>query len=394
MAPTSILASQHYNTFLRFFPDFEKGIALLTSKESEVFYGGGLTGEVKKKQLLRSISENKVKIVIGTHALIQKEVKFSELAFVVVDEQHRFGVKQRATLLSSKGENIPHFLSVSATPIPRTLSLTLFGDLDLSLITELPQNRKKVTVKIVPPSQKKAVYDFIRNQIKSGRQAFVVCPRIESKSLEELKEKKLTKAQLQNLELKSVKDEYEKLSRKVFPEFRVGMLYGKMKEEEKEKIMSLFVKREIDILVSTSVIEVGIDVPNATVMMIEDAERFGLAQLYQFKGRVGRGPYESYCFLFTSSYSSRVKERLRAILEAKNGFELAEKDLKLRGPGEFLGDSQTGMPDIAMKALQNPELVKSTRELAIQLIKEDWQLKKYPLLKEKLKEFEKEIHWE
>jgi len=394
MAPTSILATQHFNTFIRFFPQFEKGVALLTSKECEVFYGNNLTSEIKKKKLIEEVAKNKIKIVIGTHALLQKYLNLPELALVIVDEQHRFGVKQRALLLKQKTNFIPHFLSMSATPIPRTLSLTIFGDLDISLITELPQNRKKVIVKVVSPKEKTKVYQFIQEEIKKGRQAFVICPRIESQNLENGFTQKLSKLQLQNLEIKSVKEEYEKLSQKIFPEFKVGMLYGKMKENEKEKIMLSFVKKEIDILVATSVVEVGIDVPNATIILIENAERFGLAQLYQFKGRVGRGEHQSYCFLFSESNSSKVKARLKVIEKAKNGFELAEEDLKLRGPGEFLGEAQTGMPDLAMKAIQNPELVKKTRELALKTLKEDWTLRKYPLLLEKLKAFEREIHWE
>jgi len=394
MAPTSILAAQHFNTFIRFFSDFEGGVALLTSKESEIFYGNNLTSEIKKKQLSEEVAKNKIKIVIGTHALLQKYINFEELALVVIDEQHRFGVKQRASLLRREADFLPHFLSMSATPIPRTLSLTIFGDLDLSLITELPKNRKKVVVNIIPPSKKQEIYQFIRKEIKNGRQAFFICPRIEIPEEKDLGNYKLSKIQLENLELKSVKEEYEKLSKKIFPDLKIAMLYGKMKEEEKEKIMLSFIKKEIDILVATSVIEVGIDVPNASIMVVENAERFGLAQLYQFKGRVGRGEHQSYCFLFSSSNSSNAKTRLKAIQEAKNGFELAEKDLKLRGPGEFLGEAQTGVPDLAMKAIQNPELIKKTRELALQTLKEDWTLRKYPLLRERLKKFEKEIHWE
>ena len=394
MAPTSILATQHFNTFIKFFSDFDGGVALLTSKECEVFYGNNLTSEIKKKELEEEVSKNKIKIVIGTHALLQKYINFPELALVIIDEQHRFGVKQRFSLLRQKTNFIPHFLSMSATPIPRTLSLTIFGDLDISLITELPENRKKVLVRAVSPEEKQSIYQFIRKEIQMGRQAFVICPRIEAPNLENSTGQKLSKIQLQNLELKSVKEEYEKLSKKIFPDLKVGMLYGKMKEEEKEKTMLAFIKKEIEILVATSVVEVGIDVPNATIMMVENAERFGLAQLYQFKGRVGRGEHQSYCFLFSDSNSKTVKARLNAILKAKNGFELAEEDLKLRGPGEFLGESQTGMPDLAMKAIQNPELVKKTRELALKLLKEDWTLKNYPELKEKLKTFEQEIHWE
>ncbi len=396
MAPTEVLARQHYQTFKKFFKDFEKGIALLTRSESKIFYGHQLETKISKKKLNKEIEEAKIKIVIGTHALIQKDVKFSNLALVVIDEQHRFGVNQRSALIKkpiqekSKIQPIPHFLSMSATPIPRTLALTIFGDLDLSLITELPKNRKPIITKIVDPKNRDKAYAFIRGQVKKGRQAFVICPRIgEEKEKQEISQKTRL-----NLEVKSVKEEYEKLAKKVFPDLKVGMLHGKMKPKEKEEIMNKFLERKIDILIATSVIEVGIDVPNATIMMIEGAERFGLAQLYQFRGRVGRGEHQSFCFLFTESNSKKTQERLKSIIEAKNGLELAEKDLKIRGPGEFLGEAQTGMPDLAMKALQNPELIKKSREAAYEILKKDPYLKNYPLLKEKLAQFKKEVHLE
>ncbi len=392
LAPTSLLASQHYNTFVKLFSDFEGGVALLTSHESEVFYGHDLSTEVSKKNLANEIKKDKIKIIVGTHALLQKYVDFPNLALVIVDEQHRFGVRQRAELLGGRRASlVPHFLSMSATPIPRTLSLTLFGDLDLSIINELPKNRKKIMTKVVPSKERGSTYQFIRSEIKSGRQAFVICPRIDP--ADESAGRPGYQAMLLS-QMKAVKEEYEKLSRKVFPDLKVAMLHGKMKPAEKEQTMQNFLGKKIDIVVSTSVIEVGIDVPNATIMMIEDADRFGLAQLYQFRGRVGRGEHQSYCFLFTESDTQNANRRLKAIVEAKNGFELAEYDLRQRGPGEFLGDSQTGMPDLAMKAIQNPELVKATRDTALQILKEDHALKKYPALRERLGTFEKEIHWE
>ncbi len=390
MAPTSILASQHYNTFIRLFDDFEDGVALLTSGESEIFYGHELSSEITKKRALTEIEKNKVKIIIGTHALLQKYVSFPELALVIVDEQHRFGVKQRAELLDERRSGlVPHFLSMSATPIPRTLSLTLFGDLDLSLINELPKNRKKIITKTVSPEERKKTYEFIRASMKEGRQAFVICPRIDPPE----DEPKNYMAALM-WQVKAVKEEYEKLSKEIFPDFKTAMLHGKMKSGEKENTMKDFLNKKINLLVSTSVVEVGVDVPNATIMMIEDADRFGLAQLYQFRGRVGRGEHQSYCFLFTESKTKNSNQRMKAIIEAKNGFELAEYDLKMRGPGEFLGESQTGMPDLAMKAIQNPELVKRTRELAFEILKESPDVKKYPRLKERLQIFESKIHWE
>ena len=295
---------------------------------------------------------------------------------------------------------IPHLLSMSATPIPRTLSLTLFGDLDLSVITELPQGRKNIITKIVAPKDRNKAYDFIREQVKQGRQAFVICPRIEP--VEEETPLELISSDTANAaplfrfkdEVKTVKEEYEKLSKKIFQEMRVAMLHGKMKPQEKAETMRNFKEAGIDILVSTSVVEVGVDVPNATIMMIEGTDRFGLAQLYQFRGRVGRGEHQSFCLLFTDATGEATKKRLHSLIEAKNGFELAEKDLEIRGPGQFLGEVQTGMPDLAMKAVQNPELVKESRGAAEKVLQEDPELKKYPLLRERLEEFEKEIHLE
>jgi ATP-dependent DNA helicase RecG len=392
MAPTEILARQHYKTVFKFFPEFEGGAALLTSGEAKANYGHNLETVLKKPALTKEIEEGKIKIAIGTHALIQKSVEFKNLALVIVDEQHRFGVEQRKSLISkSKGFSglVPHFLSMSATPIPRTLSLTLFGDLDISLITELPKNRKEIITKAVLPENRDKAYAFIRGQVKKGRQVFVICPRIEPNEESRIKNNELGK-----LEIKTVKEEYEKLSKKVFPDLRVAMLHGKMKAKEKEQIMNDFAEKKSDILVSTSVVEVGVDIPNASIMMIEGAERFGLAQLYQFRGRVGRGEHQSFCFLFTDSSSKNTALRLKSIVEAKNGFELAEYDLKLRGPGEFLGTTQTGMPDIAMKALQNPELVKDARETAVDILKKDSSIKNFPLLAKRLEQFKKEIHLE
>ncbi len=400
MAPTEVLARQHYQTFKKFFSDFSGGIALLTSSESKIFYGDGLESEIKKPDLFKKISRSEVKIIIGTHALISasksRKVSFSDLALVIVDEQHRFGVRQRAKLKDCSPDYLPHFLSMSATPIPRTLSLTIFGDLDLSIIDELPKGRKEIITKIVAPANRDKAYAFIRGQVKKGRQVFVVCPRIEKEELEE--GKILTPGDIARLETKNVKEEYEKLSEKVFPDLKVAMLHGRMKAKEKTEVMDKFKKGEIDILVSTSVVEVGVDVPNATIMMIEGAEMFGLAQLYQFRGRVGRGEYQSFCFLFTEFSSKTVHQRLQAILKAKSGFELAEKDLAIRGPGEFLGGqqkiAQTGMPDLAMKAAQNPELVKISRQAASDLLNKDPDLENHSQLKERLGLFERETHLE
>ncbi len=271
--------------------------------------------------------------------------------------------------------------------------LTVFGDLDLSLITELPAGRKPVETKIVSPLERQATYAFIKKQVGAGRQVFVICPRIEKTEAADGM-KPTDHKMIANLDMRSVKEEYEKLSKQIFPDLRVAMLHGQMKGKEKEGVMKRFKEQEVDILVSTSVVEVGVDIPNATIMMIEGADRFGLAQLYQFRGRVGRGEHQSYCFLMADSAAKAVNARLKAILAAKNGFELAEKDLALRGPGQFFGEIQTGLPDVAMSALQDPELVKESREAAIAVIKSGASLKAYPLLKTKLGEFQKNTHLE
>jgi ATP-dependent DNA helicase RecG len=404
MAPTEILARQHFQTMKKL-PGAKPSIGLLTASESVAFYGDGMESKLSKDAFHKKVAEGEIMIIFGTHALIQKNVAFKSLGLVVIDEQHRFGVRQRQALAratgsgaaggsgvgsgSGSGKLTPHFLSMSATPIPRTLMLTVFGDLNLSLITELPTGRKPIETKIVAPLERQATYDFIRKQVGEGRQVFVICPRIEKSE-----DDKNAKQESKKLEIKSVTEEYEKLSKKIFPELRVAMLHGQMKPREKEEIMRRFKDRELDILVSTSVIEVGVDVPNATIMMIEGADRFGLAQLYQFRGRVGRGEHQSYCFLFTDSTAATTVARLRAILDAKNGFELAEKDLELRGPGQFFGDVQTGFPDAAMSALQDVELVKSSREAATAILAKDPTLTAYSALKKRFEEFKKSVHRE
>jgi ATP-dependent DNA helicase RecG len=272
---------------------------------------------------------------------------------------------------------------MTATPIPRTLALTLYGDLDLSILDEMPKGRKKIITKLVPPTGRKKVYDFIKDEIKKGRQAFVICPRIEADNGKE-----------SWAEVKAVEEEYKKLSKKVFPEFSIAKLHGRMKPKEKEKTMKRFKDRKDDILVSTSVVEVGIDVPNATMMLIEGAERFGLSQLHQFRGRVGRGEEQSYCFLFTDSAAKRTSQRLKALLNSKTGFELAEKDLEIRGPGEVFGTRQSGIPDLATASLGNVFLVEKTRDWAREILQENPGLETYPALKSEVKEFTQKIHLE
>lgn len=370
MAPTEILANQHFKTISESLKDFKVKIGLIAGRKK---------------------TAEQVDILIGTHALIQDSIKFSKLALVVIDEQHRFGVEQRAKLCRQK-EYIPHFLSMTATPIPRTLSLTIFGDLDLSVLDELPKDRKKIITKIIQPKWKKTTYSFIAKEIEQGRQAFVVCPRIEPPKTDpnQIFEAK----QLSWLDVKAVKQEYEKLSKEIFPDFKVAMLHGKMKSEEKEKTMKDFKEKKIDILVSTSVIEVGVDVPNASVMMIEGSEKFGLAQLHQFRGRVGRSIHQSYCFLFTDQEGIIWNKRLKALINCENGFELAEKDLMIRGAGDFVGIRQWGLPDLTMASLTDANLVSDARQEAKNLLEQDPQLKKYPILREQIKEFREKIHLE
>jgi len=386
MAPTEILARQHYKTLMSLFDDFSGGIGLLLSKEARIFHGDELEDKTTKPNLIKGVAGGKVKIVIGTHALIQKNVEFDNLGLIVIDEQHRFGVRQRAELTKDK-KLTPHFLSMSATPIPRTLMMSIFGNLALSLITELPAGRRKIITKIVDPENRDKAYAFIRGEVRKGRQVYVVCPRIEASDAN-------SETTTAWDDVRAVEEEYEKLSKKVFPDLRVGMLHGKLKSAEKDSVMEKFSSGETDVLVSTSVIEVGVDVPNSTIMMIESADRFGLAQLYQFRGRVGRGEHQSFCFLFTDSHTDAVHKRLNSLIDAKNSFELAERDLEIRGPGELLGDSQSGLPDIAMKAIKNPKLLKIAKEKALGVVGKDSELKNYPELKKRLDKFGEFIHLE
>lgn len=396
MVPTEILAKQHFQGVAKLLEDFKVNIGLLTGKQDQ-FRSKKLKNdviEISREKLLVKTLEGDIDILIGTHALIQDTVKFGNLALVVLDEQHRFGVEQRAKLVTHRNREeriIPHLLSMTATPIPRTLALTIYGDLDLALIDELPTGRKKIITKIVAPADRTKAYDFIRNEAKKGRQVFVVCPRIEPGDKEAIGEEK---DPFGWAFVKAVKEEYEKLSKEIFPRLKVEQLHGKMATKEKEKVMKNFKNKKIDILVSTSVIEVGIDIPNATVMMIEGADRFGLAQLHQFRGRVGRSGFQSYCFLFTDSPSRTTRQRLHALVKYESGFALAERDLKIRGPGEFSGTHQWGIPDFAMNSLTNIKLVEQTREAAKQLLQRDPYLQKYPLLREKLGKFRERIHLE
>ncbi|MFH1671247.1 MAG: ATP-dependent DNA helicase RecG [Candidatus Portnoybacteria bacterium] len=366
MAPTEILAKQHFETFKKFLKGQKLKIILLT-------------GSTKKPD--RAKFKN-AQIIIGTHALIQKNVNFKNLALAIIDEQHRFGVAQRAALqkqiyqLEDGLPTIPHLLSMTATPIPRTLTLTIYGDLDISLIKEMPKGRKKIITKIILPNQRKKTYDFIRKQVEQKKQTFVICPLIDDS---------------EKLEVKSVTQEYEKLKENIFPDLKISMLHGKLKPKEKEEIMDDFKKRRSDILVSTSVVEVGVDIPNATVMMIEGADRFGLAQLHQFRGRIGRGDDQSYCFLLTDSPAKKTSQRLEALINCQDGFELAEKDLQIRGPGDFTGLRQSGLPNLAMASLSDLELIKKSRKAAQMVLEKNLLT---PQIEKELNNLEKIIHLE
>lgn len=368
MAPTEILAKQHFNTFCKLFSNLK--IGLVTRSEKKI------NCETEKNNDTEFVINNS-DLIIGTHALIQDDVKIDKLGLAIVDEQHRFGVKQRQALKGDKES--PHFLSMTATPIPRTMSLVFYGDLDISVIKELPVGRKKILTKVVSPEKRNAAYEFLKKEIKSGRQVFVICPLID---------------QSDKLGVKSAKEEYKKLSQEIFPEFKVGLLHGKMKSEEKEKIMKEFLENKINILVSTSVVEVGVDVPNATIMMIEGAERFGLAQLHQFRGRVGRSDFQSYCFLFSDSDSEEAAKRLLVMTICNDGFALAEKDLEFRGPGEVWGVRQSGMPDLQIATLADYAIIKEAKAAAENFIKKDPDLVKYPDIRDKLGNFLEKVHLE
>ncbi|MDP6346760.1 MAG: ATP-dependent DNA helicase RecG [Dehalococcoidia bacterium] len=348
MAPTEILAEQHYRTLSTLFGAGNGRenitVALLT--------GGRRTGE--KAELYRKVAAGEVDIVVGTHALIQKEVAFHRLGLVVVDEQHRFGVLQRSAL-REKGYH-PHVLVMTATPIPRTLALTLYGDLDLSVIDQLPPGRQRIQTNWVEPRKRDAAYGFVRRQVAEGRQAFIMCPLVEESDV---------------IATRAAVAEYQRLSRDVFPSLRLGLIHGRLRSSEKESVMHHFREGELDVLVSTPVVEVGIDIPNATVMLVEGAERFGLSQLHQFRGRVGRGQHASYCILMADEPSPEAQERLKIVAEVHDGFALAEEDLRLRGPGEFFGTRQSGMPDLKMARLTDLPLLELAREHARNIFERD-----------------------
>lgn len=390
MAPTEILAKQHFESFIEFFKHLPIQIGLITGSGCMKFpskVDPEKPTKISKAQLTKWVKNGEIPIVIGTHALIYKSVEFKHLAHVIIDEQHRFGTGQRRAL-AKKDTRMPHLLSMTATPIPRTLALTVYGDLDITLLDEMPKGRKPVITKIVKPTEIKSVYEHIQSELDSGRQAYVICPRIDEPDPE--KENAL--------QLKSVKAEAERLKKEVFKKHTIEILHSKMKPGDKEAVMLRFLEHKIDILVATSVVEVGVNVPNATNIIIEGAERFGLSQLHQLRGRVIRSNDQAYCFAVTSKdtqgKSGKTAERLKALITAKNGFELAEYDLAIRGSGELYGMKQWGLTDLGMEAIKNIKMVEAARTEASKLIEKDPELMTHPRIARKIATLSETLHME
>jgi ATP-dependent DNA helicase RecG len=412
MCPTEILATQHFESFIQYFSYMPIQIGLITGSGCRKFPSKvnpkGWT-DISRTQLLEWVANGEIAVLIGTHALIQKSVVFKNLAYVIIDEQHRFGTAQRAKLVKKNFPNAekialekstkikkvikdsttethsaPHLLSMTATPIPRTLALTMYGDLDLTLLDQSPAGRKPIITELVLPEKRREIYELIRVELRAGRQMYVICPRINEPDPD--KEAAII--------AKSVKEEAVRLKKSVFPEYEIGILHSKMKPDEKDQVMNDFKNGKIKILCATSVVEVGVNVPNATVIIIEGAERFGLAQLHQLRGRVMRSTFQAYCYAFTETTSVKSIERLRALQSAKNGFELAELDLSQRGAGQLSGSQQWGISDIAMEALQNLKMVEAARTEASELIEQDITLSAFPILKKKVDEHSAGAHFE
>jgi ATP-dependent DNA helicase RecG len=376
LAPTEILAEQHAQTLQRLF-GHRLTIALYTRTKRRLG-----KEEVSKPKLLSALKNNQAQIVVGTHALLTQDVMFDRLGMIVVDEQHRFGVKQRQALKDKQGDmdGLPHLLSMTATPIPRSLALVLYGDLDRSILNEYPAGRKPILTQVVELGREQPIYEAMREQMDAGRQIFVVCPLIEESDA---------------LGVNSVQQVYKEFVLEPFKGYRVAMLHGRMKTKEKDEVMQAFASGEADMLISTTVVEVGVDVPNATIMYVEGAERFGLAQLHQLRGRVGRGEHQSYCYLHPSGVLGEVaRERLKAIEDSQDGFDLAEKDLQLRGPGNIFGTEQSGFEQFKLGTMHDIDLMSAAKDFAKEVLDQTDDLSVYPKLRDRLLDYVQEVHFE
>ena len=360
MSPTEVLAQQHYNTIKEICDKHKITVSLIT--------------RTKKDDI-------KANLLIGTHALIQKKINIDNLGLLIIDEQHKFGVAQRANLIKKSSNKKPHLLSMTATPIPRTLALTLYGDLDISILDQMPKKRKPIITEYTPERDRKKALQKAYEEIDKGHQVFIIVPLIEESEA---------------IKTKNAIQEYKKLSKEDFKNYKVGLIHGQIKQKEKDEIMEKFRNNEINVLVSTSVIEVGVDIPNATVMIIEGTERFGLSQLHQFRGRIGRSNLQSYCFLFTTNEftAEKTQKRISAFLKAKNGYELANYDMKMRGAGDMYGTQQSGMSNVLLESLTDLKLIEATREEAKQLLFQDTEIKQNPLLNQEVKKLEAKLHLE
>jgi ATP-dependent DNA helicase RecG len=386
MAPTEILAKQHFYSFIEYFKHLPVQIGLITGSGCMKYPSKAEPGEptqISRAQLLKWVKNGEIPILIGTHALIQKSVEFKHLAYVIIDEQHRFGTAQRRAL-AKKDDRIPHLLSMTATPIPRTLALTVYGDLDVTLLDQMPIGRKPIVTKTVLAHEREPMYTHLRTELENGRQAYVICPRIDEPDPD----------QEMALQAKSVTAEAERLAKKELKGYTLGVLHSKMSPQAKEKLMAEFSDGSIHVLVATSVVEVGVNVPNATVILIEGAERFGLSQLHQLRGRVLRSSHQAHCYLLPESTGEKTLARLKALTTAKNGFELAEYDLALRGSGELYGARQWGLTDLGMEAIKNMKMVEAARKEATKLVREDSTLSHYPALKARSESIMGTLHFE
>jgi ATP-dependent DNA helicase RecG len=378
LAPTSILAEQHYENMQSLLAgdghtsQVEEPEHTFPLKSDQICLLLGATPEAEKQAIREKLAGGEIKLIIGTHALLEDPVNFANLQLAVIDEQHRFGVEQRA-ILRAKGDN-PHLLVMTATPIPRSLALTVYGDLDLTVMDEMPPGRLPTQTQVFFPRERERAYVFIRSQLNQGHQCFIIYPLVEES---------------ETVEALSAVEEHQRLQKEVFSDYRVGLLHGRMRPDEKDAVMADFCSGHTQILVSTSVVEVGVDVPNATIMLIEGANRFGLSQLHQFRGRVGRSKFQSYCILIPDSADSAENERLAAMVETNDGFALAQRDLEQRGPGEFLGTRQSGYSELRLANLTDIRLIEQARRHALEIFTADPDLQspEFQLLSESLKRF-------